>query len=253
MPKRTKWTNERLDIFLKNRNMARLGDVIKGRIPVKIKCLVDNHEWNTSPDTLVQNHKCPKCVGRSPWTNSKVDEILRSNNRQIVRIGEVVNNRIPIKWKCMNQDCNGEWSASIDGVINKQTGCRKCSKGKSEKLVWEFILKYSKYTSIHPWPEHKYFIIKNRKRYPDFYMMFNDKQVIIERHGEQHYEPRIRIQRSGLLTQDEAEKNFIDQQNKDRELREYCFENDIFLLEIPYWWKENKIVKELKKLNSMFS
>ncbi len=52
--------------------------------------------------------------------------------------------------------------------------------------------------------------------------------IIIEFHGEQHYED-VDFFYKGRI------RNFAVQQHRDRYLRKYCKDNDIRLLEIPYW------------------
>lgn len=63
----------------------------------------------------------------------------------------------------------------------------------------------------------------------DFWLPNNkDRDMIIEFHGEQHYED-IDFYYKGRI------RNFAVQQHRDRYLRKYCEDNGIRLLEIPYW------------------
>ncbi|ADE83364.1 hypothetical protein PRMUPPPA20_10910 [Xylanibacter ruminicola] len=63
----------------------------------------------------------------------------------------------------------------------------------------------------------------------DFWLpSYNGHNIIIEFHGEQHYED-IDFYYKGRI------RNFTVQQHRDRYLRKYSKDNDIRLIEIPYW------------------
>ena len=79
--------------------------------------------------------------------------------------------------------------------------------------------------------QRKHFVV-------DFYIQ--ESNVIIEYNGIQHYEP---IGRFG------GKESFIQQQERDMALRQYCKEHGIRLIEIPYWDYDNIetiLKKELK-------
>lgn len=61
----------------------------------------------------------------------------------------------------------------------------------------------------------------------DFYLQYGDKSIIIEYHGKQHYEdvPYFYEGRT---------RSFEVQQHRDRYLRQYCADNQIRLIEIPF-------------------
>ena len=67
----------------------------------------------------------------------------------------------------------------------------------------------------------------------DFWLpSYKGRDIIIEFHGEQHYED-IDFYYKGRI------RNFAVQQHRDRYLRKYCKDNNIQLLEIPYWDFDN--------------
>ena len=75
---------------------------------------------------------------------------------------------------------------------------------------------------------------KDKKALPfDFYIpSFN---LLMEYQGEQHYIP---IPRSNM-TDKEANENLVKIQNHDKIKRKYCEDNNINLIEIPYWENED--------------
>jgi hypothetical protein len=66
----------------------------------------------------------------------------------------------------------------------------------------------------------------------DFYIEYKNQDYIIEYNGAQHYKPNKRM--GGVLA-------LKIQQQRDADLRKYCSENNIKLLEIKY---DEKNVKE---------
>lgn len=67
---------------------------------------------------------------------------------------------------------------------------------------------------------------KNNKPLFDFKLNINDKILLIEYQGEQHYQP---INFFG------EEEKFLYQKKNDERKRKYCKKNNIPLIEIPYW------------------
>lgn len=86
---------------------------------------------------------------------------------------------------------------------------------------------------------------RNIKPLPfDFYLP--DKNIIIEYDGEFHYIP-IKVQKT------DSEEVAIDRLNEtkahDKIKTDYCLKNQIKLIRIPYWEKENIETILLKEIN----
>lgn len=237
-----KYTNESLDLKISKFNIKRLENYVNNTTKIKFCCLKCNYSWNTAPIQLIRSRNikgCPQCNAQI-LNNEIID--MRLKGRLIKRIGNYINARSPILFKCLNENCNNSWLATTDNVTKKNNGCPLCSGGKSEKNIKHIIKENCKYDKfIH----HKSFIFNNKKYIPDFYLEIKQIKIMIEYNGQQHYFPV----RFGNISQTKAEQNFIKQKTRDEELRHICKENDIYLLEIPYYWKEDAIIEELKKLN----
>lgn len=230
-------TNKDIDKKLKGKNIQRLEDYKNSTTPIKFKCSKKNcgHEWKTCANKITtQNTGCPKCCNHVELSNEIVDE--RIKGRYIKRIGSYKGCDTPIKFICLNNKCNNVWKATPYHIIQRNHGCPECSTGKSEKIIKELIYKHVKYNFFK---HHKPFYFNNRKYVPDFYLEVNNKKIIIEYNGHQHYKPV----NFGGISQYRANKNFIKQQQRDKELRKYCKTNKIKLVEIPFYWKEEKIIK----------
>ncbi len=67
----------------------------------------------------------------------------------------------------------------------------------------------------------------------DFYI--TKLNLYIEYNGEQHYRP---VQFGGMPIE-KAKDRFVSQKNRDGIKKKYCYENNLSLLIIPYWEKDN--------------
>lgn len=235
-------TNERLDYIIKNRNIKRIGSCVGGKKAIKFKCLIDKFEWMAKPNNIICGQTgCPKCnkFNNSPLTDRGID--LKLKGRRIKRIGNSSGNKNKIEWKCLNPLCLENWFAIPGSVLNNKTGCPNCSCGKSEKNVKRLI----QHRIIYDYFKHHKKIYIPNLIIPDFYLEIGNKKVIIEYNGHQHYMPRT----FGGISKKEAELNFKNQKERDDKVRTYCQTNNIYLLEIPYFWKEAQIIKGLELIN----
>jgi hypothetical protein len=117
-------------------------------------------------------------------------------------------------------------------------GCPHCHRSKGETKVANFLqihnVKFEiqkKVENLNLFGGRKYFLL-------DFYLP--DYNTIIEYNGEHHYQP---IEWFG------GKRNYKLQQLRDESLRQYCNENKIKLIEIPYTEYNNIediLTKELK-------
>ena len=78
----------------------------------------------------------------------------------------------------------------------------------------------------------------------DFYLEINNKRFIIEFQGIQHYK---------IIKGWKGEEGLKERQNRDNKKKQYCLDNGIIFIEIPYWDYE-KLSEQyfLNKLNISF-
>ena len=51
-------------LYIKNKNAENievLGEYVNAHTKIKCKCKIDGHEWEATPNSLLNNHGCPKC------------------------------------------------------------------------------------------------------------------------------------------------------------------------------------------------
>jgi len=246
-------SNDLIDKFLleNKRQIKRIGDYKNNKTKIEWQCLIDKKTWEAKPDAIMMKNRtnkytgCPECRYRDitcnqkkKLTNEKIDKILIDTKRPIIRLGDYLGHKdAPIEWQCLID--GHKWTVSPGNVLNNKSGCPIC-KHKNEKRIKELI---PQHIQTNQFLTHKCFKFNNRRYIVDFYIEnLKNKKIIIEYNGQQHY---YAVEYFGGETQ------LLKQQKRDQELREYCSQNDITLLEIPYHMSDEDIIKELNILNTI--
>lgn len=116
--------------------------------------------------------------------------------------------------------CGFKYSVSAYNFLHGQ-GCPKCKKSHGEKKVRDYLTKYGfifqEQFTIYT-QTHQYLKL-------DFYLEQNNGKFAIEYNGIQHYQP------VGYFG---GEQGFIAQQTRDSIKAQYCKNNNIDLIIIPY-------------------
>jgi len=218
-------TNEIIDEKIKNRQIVRVGNFEKNnKNKIEWKCKIDDHVWFASPNNILKGNGCPKCSGHTRITNEIIDEKIK--NKDIIRLGSILNKTVDdkIKWKCIK--CKNEWLAKTTSIISRGDGCPECKWMKTEKelytLIKELNIKCVRQKRID---------YENKRMFVDF--AFGD-YIFLEYNGQQHYKPV----RFGGRSIKQSEKIFKKQIERDLLLKKYCYENNIKLIEIPYYEKK---------------
>ena len=133
-----KWTNESLDLLVNDMNIKRLDDVNGAHGKIKVKCLKDNYEWYSCPNSLKKGKGCKRCAGLEKLNNIIIDNKLSA--LQIKRLDDYKNIDTKIRFQCLKEEHhNYVWKAIPYTVLKNIRGCPYCSKNKSEKEVFEII------------------------------------------------------------------------------------------------------------------
>lgn len=141
------------------------------------------------------------------------------------------------------EECDNTFITSLTCFMNGRHLCSECNASSGERA----IINYLRANNIKYSHEHQIYIegIENPYRF-DFYL--EQYNLAIEYDGEQHYEP-INFNNE---PREIVERNFRLSQRRDMLKDEYCKENNITLMRIPYWEKENipNILDDFFKNNS---
>lgn len=193
------------------------------------KCGICSHIWMATVDHRANGTGCPACNG----------DIVNDKNSLSVNFPELLDewnynkNESPetyfqfsnksVWWICCK--CQHEWKSSITNRTNCHNGCPKCRKSKGEKIIEKFLYK----NNFFYISQYRNILCKDKLTLPfDFAIIdeFENPIILIEYHGEQHYKPIIYFG---------GESKFEDQKEKDKIKLNYCKDNNISLLIIPYW------------------
>lgn len=128
---------------------------------------------------------------------------------------------IRVNWICSK--CGHKWVAKACKRSKENTGCPKCKSSKGEKKLLKFFID----NNIKNEPQYRDFSCRDKYPLPfDYAVWINDVLVLIEYQGILHFK------KSDYFGGDEK---FEDRKRKDKIKREYCKNNNIKLIEIPYW------------------
>lgn len=206
-----------------NPNIEVMDEYINMKTPILHKCKIHNIQWITSPSSILQGCGCQKCGKEKLYVNkAKTHEEyikeLKRINKNIIPIGKYINSITPILHKCLID--NYEWNARPGNVL-LGNGCPKCNNSKGE-------------TQVCLWLDNHHIIYESQKKFKDccdikplpFDFYLPNHNIAIEYDGEQHYRP---VKYFG------GNNAFNRTIKHDRIKNEYCKNNGISLLRIPYY------------------
>ena len=201
---------------------------------LEIQC-PKGHIYKRSYDYFRTNHRCTKCLE---------ENIEFKRNKRYIAIKEYIekegyvllskeykNNKQSILIKC---DKGHIYETCFD---NFQQGCRcpNCNSSKGNKEINDILIKLN----INFFSEYKFKNCKFKRKLPfDFYLP--DYNCCIEFDGIQHYK---------IIKHFGGYDAFITRKIKDTIKNEYCKNNNIKLIRIPYWEINNIEEILIKELN----
>lgn len=169
---------------------------------------------------------CAYCVGRNRSKEDLQNEIDRL--KLSVTILEYQDFSSPIKVVCNN--CGHEWLTKGSSLIQGHS-CPNCRKSKFETEVQSIL----EYMNIKYISQYRFNECRDINPLPfDFYLP--ELNILIEVDGEGHYIP---IPRTSDMSEDEALKLLYRTQFHDKIKTQYCIDNNIRLIRIPYWERKN--------------
>lgn len=214
-----------------------------GRLKCKCHiCHPDEVAFNTNLTNIISGRGCGLCAGKQIGKFNNLFAVFPRISREFD-----VDKNYPISpmditpcnikkywWIC--PDCGKSYQASVCSRTGKRSyGCGVCAESNLEKNVRKFLEE----NNINFKPQKRYDDCKDKKKLAfDFYL--TDYNVLCECQGKQHMEP---IEFFGGIP------TFEIQQRHDKIKKEYCFKNNIKLIEITY--KDNRKIDEIfiKELN----
>ena len=196
---------------------------------IKCTCQRCNYSWETTSLSLLNRKGCPKCNNRVRKTHEEFCSDFKEKYGDTYNVVDTyINSSTKIKVK--HNICGNDFMYNPSNIYNKSIHiCPYCYNKTSngEKIIENFFnVNYIDYNQHKTFPYLRG--VGNGSLSYDFYL--EKQNLLIEFQGIQHYEP---VEIFG------GEKQFKIQQEHDKRKREYAINNNIKLLEIPYWDFDN--------------
>lgn len=199
-----------------------------------IKCKNCGHERTSTLKNLYTHLNCGCITGvyRNRTMKEFIDEVNKNS-----RLGtyELVSDYVDQTTKVLlKHDCGFIWSVRPGDAIYGRAACPKCARkeSKGESLVRQIL------TDLNIEFQQEVVIPNSCLRF-DFYFQLKNHKFAIEYNGRQHFED-VEFFRT----------SFAEQQDRDQRKAQYCLDNNIELINIPYWLEPQEVQQLIKdKLN----
>lgn len=233
--------------LINNDNIEILSEYLGCEQSVLCKCKVCGTQWSTIARVLSSNGSgCPRC-GKEKAVKSRtktyqqfVNELKIINPFVEVVDDKYINTHTKIKCKCKIDGT--EWYAYPANLLNNSAGCPQCNMSNPEREMLSILNKlHINYVSQYSIDDCRY---KYKLKF-DAYDV--DNNIAFEYNGEQHYKPVDFANKGQKWAEEQFNINII----RDNIKIEYCKNNNIPLIIIPYWECNNMecfIIEKLKTI-----
>ncbi|MTK12107.1 MAG: DUF2726 domain-containing protein [Clostridiaceae bacterium] len=197
------------------------GKYINANTKIKFKHSICGSEFLMFPNDFLRGQRCPNCYGTPLKTIEQYKkDVFKLYKDEYSILGEYKGNKIKIQTK--HNKCGHVWNITPNALL-RGYGCPKCASSKGEARIREYLV-MSGITFIE---QYRVSGCKDELPLPFDFAVFksNKLNALIEYQGEQHYKPmRFR----------NADKKFEKTMLHDKIKEDYCKENNIKLIKIPY-------------------
>lgn len=206
------------DVKNVNKDIMVIGEYVNAHTPILHKCLIDGYEWYAKPNNILSQKGCPKCSGTMKKMHDEYIDEVSIYNPDIEVVETYINAKTKILHKC--KICGCEWYATPTNILTGK-GCPECAESNGERTVRQYLDKHKILYNF----QKAFDDCCDIKHLPfDFYLP--EYNACIEYDGEQHYRP---VDYFG------GEDSFKKTVMHDNIKNDYCKNNDIKLLRIPYY------------------
>jgi hypothetical protein len=239
-------TNEDIIPLIKNKDVELISKYKGNEKPIDCRCRKCGNEWTTLPKVLITNGSgCPICgrlkaVKSETKTKEQFIKELKEVNPNIEALGNYVNTHTKIKCRCKID--GAIWNAYPANLLNNSAGCPCCNMSVGERMLLD-ILKKLNINFVSQYIIDGCKLIFNLK----FDAFDIDNNIAFEYNGEQHYKP-IDFAGKG---EEWARQEFEKIVKRDNVKIEYCRNNNIPMIVVPYWERDNMESYIINKLNEL--
>lgn len=196
---------------------------------IEIFCKIHGKFEQRIQDHIGKGTKCPQCNPLNLNLTQIIKDANLTHNNEYT-YGNLVNGKNLTSNRELEIFCkmHGKFLLPPHQHIKYMHGCPYCKSSKGETKIQNVLKLYNiKYTQEYTFEQLKG--LNNGKLRFDFYLP--DFNTCIEYQGEQHYKPCS----FGSSDSTNAMKTFISTIKHDEIKKQYCKNNNIKLIEIPYW------------------
>jgi hypothetical protein len=200
-----------------------VGEYINAKTATRHYCTLHQVFWDITPSNALKGQGCKECCKHKQSlsllkTHEQYVLDLASANPYIEVVENYIDAKTPILHRCLVDGF--VWPIAPSNALSGK-GCPKCNESHGERAVSQWLnARYVKYI-----PQYTFDNCKDKQLLPfDFYLpKFN---IAIEYQGRQHYDPIEFFGGQPYL-------EYI--QRHDRIKSDYCLQNNIQLICVPYW------------------
>lgn len=219
-----------------------------GSIKIVMKHNPCGLEYSVVPNAFLNDRRCPICsqaagCKKRAKTAKEVEDFFNEKfNGEFSLIGKYENMRKHILIR--HNTCGQEWEVVLNSYMYGDGGCPRCKESKGERKVRDWLDS----NDISYLPQHR--IKECRDIYPlpfDFAVLDDLSNILflIEYDGEGHYQV-INYSKN----QNVNIEKFEARKRRDQIKNQYCLDNNIPLIRIPYWeYQEIEVILELVTYN----
>lgn len=219
-----------------NGNYKLMSEYHDRKTKVTIKHLKCGRKWEIPPKRFMRGQRCPYCGFEKQSRDKRLSinevksRIKKSGNDNFQLVSNYKNKYTKITLK--HKKCNRKFKATLNN-FTRNPHCRKCGTSCGEDKIRDLLEEYSiQYKEQATFEE-----CHNQEMLPfDFKIELDNKIILIEYNGIQHYEP---VKFFG------GDVKYKRQLKHDKIKRNFCSKNNIELIVIPHYDK-NKIKEILK-------
>jgi len=200
---------------------------INSRSKIIINCKICKVKFAQNSNKHLSGKGCPACGGTKKITTKEfIDKANIVHNFKYDYSKSIyANNHTKIIIIC--KKCHNEFTQTPHNHLAAK-GCAQCCESKGEKIIRKYLLE----NNINFENQFKISKCKNKRMLSFDFSIFEAEKLIglIEFQGMQHYKS---------IKSWDGEKGFIQRKFRDSIKSNFCRENNIPLLIIPYWNKNN--------------
>lgn len=232
----------------------------KTKTKVWIKC--QDKAYHGSYDVLAHDFSsgksnCPYCRSLRVHRNDSV----AYNYPQIISLWSDKNIKSPFDYSLnsaqtvwLKCDCgkHKDFPKKMRDAIQCDFHCPECTSERIESYLQEKVRIYLEYTYGF-YVSHEYqcsivafnAVTRHTMPYDNEVVLNNNKHLIIEVHGEQHYKLTPFATMQARYRNTTPEQALADQQYRDKIKKDYALSKGYYYLEIPYWTEHDESYKTL--------